>query len=140
MPGCQTSGAANAPPPVFFGSGAGFARIPFSLSAPKGEEMERQEAPGLARPHTDLTRVRLIAPTARPYWQGRRFGVRAANDVDRCASRGSTAMPLSGTAPCSVIRTPRSTTPSMSKAADTISAPEHAGISFSQESASGAAA
>ena len=33
----------------------------------------------------------------------RRFGVRAASDVGRCASRGSTAMPLSGTAPCSVI-------------------------------------
>ncbi len=31
-------------------------------------------------------------------------GVRAANDVGRCASRGSTAMPLSGTAPRSVIR------------------------------------
>jgi hypothetical protein len=31
------------------------------------------------------------------------IGVRAASDVGRCASRGSTATPLSGAAPCSVI-------------------------------------
>ena len=39
-----------------------------------------------------------------PVTEDRRFGVRAASDVGRCASRGSTAMPLSGTAPRSVIQ------------------------------------
>ena len=56
--------------------------------------------------------------------------MRAANDVGRCASRGSTAAALSGAAPCSVTETSRSTTPSMSKAADKIIAVWRAGISF----------
>ena len=59
----------------------------------------------LARPLTDLTRVRLSAPTAvSPVARGLTvIGVRAANDVGRCASRGSTAAIIMWTAtPCSV--------------------------------------
>ena len=85
--------------------GPGVARIPFFL-LPSHEGMERREAPGSLRGSlTDLARVRLVAPTAISPLPGiAAIGVRAASDVGRCASRGSTAMPLSGTAPCSVIK------------------------------------
>ena len=45
-------------------------------------------------------------------------GVRAASDVGRCASRGSTAAPLSAHRAPLRHQTSRSTTPSMSKAAE----------------------
>ena len=74
--------------------------------------MERREAPGriaaLGQQADEACRADLAVHQAHP----RRgpghpgvaaFGVRAASDVGRCASRGSTAMPLSGTAPGSVV-------------------------------------
>ena len=57
-------------------------------------------------------------------------GVRAASDVGRCASRGSTAARIVGGRALLRHPTPRSTTPSVSKAANRISPPERAGISF----------
>ncbi len=94
--------------------------------------MERREAPGNLRGSlTDLARVRFIAPTAiSPLPRIAADGVRAANDVGRCASRGSTVTPLSGATPHSVIKRRDKTTPSMSEAAGIIIALERAGISI----------
>ena len=55
-----------------------------------------------------------------PVTGDRRYRVRAASDVGRCASRGSTATPLSGAAALLRHPTPLKTTPSMSEAADKI--------------------
>ena len=65
-----------------------------------------------------------------PVAEDRRFGVRAASDVGRCASRGSTAARVVGGRALLRHPTPRSTTPSMSKAAAKIKAREQAGIDF----------
>ena len=66
--------------------------------------MERREAPGCCAT-TPFGRVSAgRAHTVIPCRQGSPFGVRAANDVGRCASRGCTAAALSAAAPCAVIK------------------------------------
>ena len=59
--------------------------------------MERREAPGsCVRLPWQACEARLRTHGDIPVTEDRRFGVRAASDVGRCASRGSTAMPIVG--------------------------------------------
>jgi hypothetical protein len=109
VPSFQLS-LANAPLAGRFDfSGGPGARIPVFLLPSKREGMERREAPErCATPPFGgrLTDVRR-APTANTLLpRAAAYGVRAPIDGRGCASRGSTAAPLSGTAPRAVSKRP----------------------------------
>src|SRR4029079_18661212 len=108
----RSAGSANAPlPPLLVLLGPGGGPSPF-FPYPLNEGMERREAPGriaaLVRQVTwpaGRTSRSAIAPTAiSPSPRIAADGVRAANDVGRCASRGYTVTPLSGATPRSHIQ------------------------------------
>jgi len=121
--GRRRSRKANAPPPRGFVCGLPGCPspcFPFPLET-RGWSAGRRQGAALRLPCTSRRRGlqgrtsrSASAPTADTLLPGAAAcGVRAASNVGRCASRGSTAMPLSGTAPCSVTGRPSEMTPSI---------------------------